>query len=121
MALDADAVKRASPAQKALFEALSRCGTIVVATGPRGVSANLVGEVYVRRHDGDDVLDVDDGTHHVHLDWSRLKKAEVSSWHGEGLVVLFDGEEPLLRLYRLEGAFPPEVAAACRGPLFEGR
>jgi hypothetical protein len=117
MALDADAVKHASPAQAALFAALSKCGTIVVATGPRGVSANLVGTVHLRRHGGDDLLDVDGGTHHVHLDWSLLRKAELSSWHGEGLLALGDGGETLLRLYRMRGAYPDSVEALCRGDL----
>jgi hypothetical protein len=118
VALDAEAVKRASPAQAALLAALERCGTIVVATGPAGVSANLVGTVHLRRHGGDDLLDVDDGTHHVHLDWSRLRRAEVSTHHGEGLLALGDGGEPLLRLYRMRGPYPDSVEALCRGDLF---
>ena len=117
VALDADAVRRASPAQAALFEALAGCGTIIVATGPPGVSANLVGAVHLRRHGGDDLLDVDDGTHHVHLDWSRLRKAEVSTHRGEGLLTLGDGGEPLLRLYRMRGPYPASLEALCRGDL----
>jgi hypothetical protein len=103
-------MKSISPKQAELFEALEKCGEMVFACGPRGISANLVGQFVVKKnHLGDDQLDVDDGTHHVHVDWLRVKRVELSDFHGEGLLTFFDGTDALLKLYRMEGPFPKVI------------
>jgi hypothetical protein len=104
----------ASVAQLALFRAIEASGQVVVAVGSPGARANLVGGARVRRHGGEDRIDVDDGTHHVHVDWARLGRAEVTVQDGEGLVEFFDGEVPLLRVYRIAGPFESDVEAAAR-------
>ena len=101
-----------SEKQKLLFKQLEAEGELVFAVGPKGAVANLVGAFIVRRnHHGEDQLDVGDGTCHVHLDWSRIKKFEVGNFHGEGLLTFFDGEEVLFRLYRMEGPYSQGVAS----------
>lgn len=104
------AARLASTHQRELFDALARCGELVLAVGPEGVSANLVGAVTVRRHGVEDILDVDDGRHHVHVDWRRVKEVEVGTHEGEGLLSFYDGIERLFRLYRPGGPYPSEVA-----------
>jgi hypothetical protein len=42
-------MKSISPKQAELFEALEKCGEMVFACGPRGISANLVGQFVVRK------------------------------------------------------------------------
>lgn len=101
-----------SEKQKQLFKQLEAEGELVFAVGPRGAVANLVGVFEVRRnHHDEDQLDVGDGTCHVHLDWSRIKRCEVSDFHGEGLLTFFDGEELLFRIYRMKGPYSPFVVA----------
>ncbi|MCH8987106.1 hypothetical protein IIA94_02985 [Patescibacteria group bacterium] len=74
-----------SDKQKELFEVLSRCGELIFACGKEGVSANIVGEFIVKRYDNDeDRLDMGDGTNHVHIDWNKITKVEMGSFHGEG-------------------------------------
>jgi len=100
----------ASEKQRQLFAALENCGDLVFAAGPRGAVANLVGVFYVRpNHQGEDQLNVGDGVHHVHLDWSRLERVEASEAHGEGVLTFFDGEEKLFRFYRMAGPWPAKV------------
>lgn len=101
-----------SEKQKQLFNQLESEGELVFAGGPRGAVANLVGSFVVRRnHHDEDQLDVGDGTCHVHLDWSRVKKFEVGVFHGEGLLTFFDGEEVLFHLYRMDGPYSQAVAS----------
>jgi len=103
-------MKFASDQQKELFQALEHCGEMVFACGSKGISANLVGKFTVRQnHKGEDQLNVDDGTHHVHIDWSRVKQVKIGSFHDEGLLTFLDGEETLFRLYLLSGPFPASV------------
>ena len=94
---------------RALLDAACRSGDLILACGPEGVSANLVGRVAVVRHGAEDRLDVDDGTHHVHMDWARVTRVEVGTSDGEGLLVLHGLSGPLLKLYRPEGPYPAEV------------
>ena len=103
------AARIASSHQRTLFDALNRCGELILAVGPEGISANLVGTLRVRRHGVEDVLDVDDGKHHVHIDWRRMKEVEVGVHDGEGLLTFYDGTDALFRLYRPEGPYPSEV------------
>ena len=106
----ARAARTASAPQRAFFDVLARCGKLIVAIGPQGISANLVGTLRLRRHGLDDLLDVDDGTHHVHVDWSRVKRVEIGASGGEGLITLHDGAEALFRIYRSEGPYPAAVS-----------
>ena len=100
-----------SQKQRDLFKAIENSGELVLACGPKGISANLVGNFVVRKNNhGDDQLDVGDGTHHVHIDWSLLKRFEIGEFHGEGTLTFFDGEKPLFKLYRMEGLFSNSVA-----------
>ena len=36
-------------------------------------------------------LDLGEGTNHVHIDWTRVSRAEVGISRGEGALTLFDG------------------------------
>ncbi len=108
-----------SDVQKLLFQKIESSGELVFACGPKGISANLVGEFKIQKnHHGEDQLDVNDGTHHVHIDWSRVKRFEYADFHGEGMLTFFDCEEPLFRLYRMEGPFPDEIKSMA-GSLIE--
>jgi hypothetical protein len=103
-----------SPKQQELFSHVSNCGDMVLGIGPKGVSANLVGRFSVRKHDDhqgkqDLILDCDDGTCHVHIDWSRVKRVAISDHSGEGVLSFFDGDERLFNLYRMDGPFPADV------------
>jgi hypothetical protein len=101
----------ASEKQKSLFRQLENEGELVFAGGPKGAVANLVGSFTVRRnHHDEDQLDVGDGTCHVHIDWARVKRCEAGDFHGEGLLTFFDGDEPLFRLYRMEGPYSTDTA-----------
>lgn len=103
-----------SSKQQRLFAEISRCGEMVLGIGHNGVYANLVGEFSVRKHDDhqakdDFILDCSDGTCHVHIDWSRVKRVALSDHGDEGCLSFFDGEERLFDLYRMDGRFPFEV------------
>lgn len=98
-----------SEKQKKLFERLGECGDLLFACGPKGISANIVGPFCVRRTGDEDRLEMGDGTNHVHVDWDRVKRAEVGVFHGEGMLTVFDGDETLFRLYRPEGKYPKEI------------
>ena len=99
-----------SEKQKDLFEKLSGCGELIFATGSKICVANLVSQFSVNRnHHNEDQLDVDDGTHHVHIDWSHIKRCEIGDFHGEGMLSFFDGETPIFRLYRGDGPYPLEI------------
>lgn len=73
----------------------------------------MSGRFELRSYPEEDRLEVGDGTFHVHIDWSRLKRVEIGSieieGRSEGLISFFDGEERLFRLYRQAGAFPELV------------
>ncbi len=105
--------------QRDLFAALARCDRLIFACGPAGVSVNLVGRFAVRRERGEDVLHVGDGTDHVHVDWTRVRRVEESAFHGEGLLTFTDRDETLFKLYRPAGAFPGDVRSRL-GDLLDG-
>ncbi|MNL14836.1 hypothetical protein D3C87_1357960 [compost metagenome] len=99
-----------SEKQKELFALLESSGELVFACGPKGAVANLVGHFKVRKsHHNEDQLDVGDGTCHVHIDWSRVKRFEVGEFHGEGMLTFYDGDEYLFRFYRMEGPFSEAI------------
>ena len=101
-----------SDRQKNIFQKIEQSGELVFSCGARGAIANLVGQFKVRRnHLNEDQLDVGDGTCHVHIDWSRVKRFEVGLLHGEGVLTFFDTEEVLFRFYRLEGFFSEEITS----------
>ena len=101
-----------SKKQEALFAALPEQGTLIFAAGPRGISANIVGQFSVQRRDSEDLLCMGDGTHHVHIDWSRIQEVQIGDFHGEGVLTFFDGEETLFRLYRPQGSFTEALTRA---------
>jgi hypothetical protein len=77
-----------SEKQIALFKMIESEGELVFACGPRGVVANIVGHFKVQKnHHDEDQLDMGDGTNHVHIDWARIKRFEVSFFHGGGLLI----------------------------------
>lgn len=99
-----------SELQARLFAALTECGELIFACGHDGISANIVGEFYIQHVNGEDRLAVDDGTHHVHIDWSRVRRVVVGEFHGEGMLTFLDGDVALFKLYRPAGPYPPDVA-----------
>lgn len=97
--------------QKKLFAEIEKAGELVFACGPRGMSANIVGEFCVRYYPEkkEHRLEMGDGSQHIHIDWSRVKFVEYSLFHGEGVLSFKDGDEILFRLYRIDGEFSSEV------------
>lgn len=99
-----------SQKQRDLFKAIENSGKLIFACGPTGISANLVGVFVVRKnHHGNDQLDVGDGTHHVHIDWSLLKRFTVAEYHEEGVMTFFNDEKPMFKLYRMDGPFSEKI------------
>lgn len=105
-----------SESQENLFEELATAGELIFATGPKGVTANIVGEFYVKQYDDEFRLQVGDGTQHIHVDWTRVKRVEVGDHYGEGMLTFFDGDERLFRLYRPDGPFGSRIEGLA-GPL----
>ena len=95
--------------QSDLFAALSACGEHIIAIGHPGISANLVGKISVNRYVDEDRLDINEGTHHVHIDWCRLQRCEFGFTGLEGTVTFFDEDTPLFKLFRVEGDYPEVV------------
>ena len=104
----------ASPAHLKLFQAIEAAGEVVVAVGPPGSTANIVGVTRVRRHEGEHYLDVNDGAHLFLVAWNRVRRAEVRVHDGEGLIEFFDGDVPLFRVYRIAGPFSQDVELRAR-------
>ena len=100
-----------SAQQIALFEEISKSGELVFACGPKGISANIVGSFCVKHYPDkkEHRLEMGDGEQHVHIDWARVKKVTYGTFHGEGLLTFFDGDEPLFKLYRMEGEFSEKI------------
>lgn len=98
-----------SEPQRRLFSLLAKQGTLIFAAGPRGISANIVGDFSVRPQNQEDLLCMGDATNHVHIDWSRIKRAEIGEFHGEGMLTFLDGDESLFRLYKPSGPFTEEI------------
>ena len=98
-----------SDKQRDLFKALEKCGELIFACGPNGVSANIVGSFRVLRRGHEDRLEMGDGAQHADIDWSRITQVEVSECSGEGMLTFSDGNDLLFRLYRPAGLFPSAV------------
>lgn len=97
--------------QTDLFKVLSRSGVLVFACGPKGISANIVGEFsiqYFPSHNEHRLI-MGNGDQHIHVDWSRVKFVEYSISHGEGILTFKDSEEVLFKLYRMDGDYSDEV------------
>lgn len=105
-----------SDLQTRLFAAIAECGELIFACGHDGVSANIVGEFHIQHVGGEDRLAVGDGTHHVHINWSRVRRMTIGEFHGEGMLTFLDGDVVLFKLYRPAGPYPPGVAE-CTGAL----
>lgn len=100
-----------SKKQAELFNEIAKCGDLLFACGPKGVSANIYGSFsVVRAGEKEDRLDMGNGTQHVHIDWSRIKRVEVKELGGEGILTFFDKEESLFKLYRFSGPFSDAIA-----------
>jgi hypothetical protein len=103
--------KFVSEQQRLLFAEVALAGDLIFACGPRGISANIVGSFSVRtNHHGDDQLDMGDGSQHVHVDWSRIKRLELTESRGEGVLNFFDGDELMFKLYRINGFYSSAVS-----------
>ena len=104
-----------SKKQEALFQAIEKAGKLIFACGKKGVAANLVGNFKVRKNScGDDQLDVDEGTCHVHIDWNVVHHVEIGQRHSEGTLTFYNDEnESLFRLYRMEGPFEDHFKNLC--------
>ncbi len=100
-----------SKKQKMLFEDLSQEDCLIFASGAPGISANLVGHFKVRQYnDGkEDRLDLEEGTNHVHIDWSNVKSCEIGNFNGEGMLTFFNGDKILFKLYKPSGKFSDSV------------
>lgn len=105
--------KYISDRQKKLFGSISEFDELIFAAGPQGISANMSEKFAVQSFPDEDRLVVGDGTFHVHIDWSRLKRVEITSIQiearTEGVISFFDGNERLFHLYRQQGVFPAEI------------
>ena len=97
--------------QKELFEEIAKAGELVFACGPKGISANIVGEFSVKHYPSkkEHRLEMGDGGQHVHIDWDRVKKVEYGIFHGEGMLTFSDDSMPLFKLYRMEGEFSDTI------------
>jgi hypothetical protein len=104
---------RINERQKRLFDALADAGTLSLAIGPQGITCHLVDVCNVTTTDTEDRLDFGDGTYHVHIDWDRIKKAQIGIFDGRACVSFFDGELLLFRIYKPEGDFSDFVRRNC--------
>lgn len=104
---------RINERQKRLFEAIADAGTISLAMGPAGITCHIVDYCYVTGTDTEDRLDFGDGTHHLHIDWDRMKKATYSILDGRAAISFNDGEHLLFRLYKPDGDYSELVRRRC--------
>ena len=104
---------RINERQKRLFQALADVGTVSMAIGPQGITCHVVDYCYVTPTDTEHRLDFGDGTHHLHIDWARMKKATCNVLEGRAAVSFLDGDNLLFRLYKPEGDFPEIVKRQC--------
>lgn len=100
-----------SERQRRLFQALEAEGTLLLCAGPDGISADINGSFAIQRWKDEDVFCMGDGTHHVHIDWSRLSIAELGFSGGQGMLRFKDGERDLFQLYRKDGPYSAHIAA----------
>ncbi len=100
---------RISERQKVLFEALAEVGPLSLAIGHPGVTAHIVDRCSITSEGNEDRLDFGDGTHHLHIDWSRVKRADLGVHEGRAVLTFLDGNQVLFRIYKPEGDYPPAV------------
>lgn len=107
--------------QSKLFAEVSKAGELVFACGPKNISANIVGDFFIRHYPEkkEHRLEMGDGNQHVHIDWNRVKAVEYAVFHGEGMLTFKDGDDTLFRLYRMDGEFSDEIKNMV-GPLVSG-
>ena len=104
--------KFTNPRQKELFELISKSGELIFATGTHGLSANIVGEFKINHfREKEHRLDMGDGTNHVHIDWSKITSFECGSFHGEGMLTFFSGDDVVFKLYRMAGEFSEPITS----------
>jgi len=101
--------KIVSERQRQLFKLLENCGELIFAGGHNGINANICGEFHIQGYDDEDRLEVGDGTHHIHIQWDKVKRFEIGKYNGEGVITFFDGDTRLFKLYRPEGEFPENI------------
>ncbi|MEM7122089.1 MAG: hypothetical protein AAF563_12470 [Pseudomonadota bacterium] len=103
--------KPMNAAQRALMDAVCGSGDLIFSNGGDSVSANLVGTFTIRRYGEEDRLDVGDCTHHAHIDWDLVTRAEIGTSRGEGLITFWNGTDLLFEMFRPAGPFPQDVVA----------
>jgi hypothetical protein len=104
---------RATENQKSFMQKVFAESSLIFASGPSGISVNLVGAFRLTSDGREDRIDVGDGTDHVHVDWDRVKSVEHSDFQGEGLLSFKDKNEVVFKFYRPSGAFPNNVLKRC--------
>ena len=95
--------------QPPLLEFVSGSGSLIFATGPKGISANIVGRFLVQPKNNEDLLCMGEGIQHIHVDWRRVRSVKTEDFHGEGLLIFLDGDQELFRLYRPAGPYSQEM------------
>ena len=96
-----------------LKRARVRRGELIFASGPPGISVNLVGRFSVRKYKGgkEDRLDLDDGTNHVHIGWNKISSCKLGDFHGEGMLIFLDNDEIIFKIYKPSGRFSNTIAS----------
>ncbi len=102
-----------SEKQRRLFDEIAKEGELILACGPKDISANIVGNFYVVHYPNakEHRLEMGDGAQHVHIDWRRVKTVEHTIFKNEGLLIFRDGADTVFRLYRPDGEFSAETKA----------
>ena len=96
--------------QKKLFELIVQNDDLVFACGPKGISANLVGKFSIVNKSKEDLLNVGDGTNHVHINWKIVNRFEVGVIDGEGVLTFFDAKDNrLFKLYKMSEAYSDDI------------
>ena len=99
-----------SEKQRQLFYLLESEGYLLFSCGQLGVSADLNGHFSIRHRNGEDLLCLEDGTNHAHIDWNCLSIVELGISGRQGMLVFKDGNRELFRLFRKAGPFSPAVS-----------
>lgn len=105
--------------QKELFHLICNSGELTLVGGAKGIGIHLLGNFHMTRSDlygPEDRIDLVHGDSHVHIDWGRLKRCEISSWENEGEIAFYDGNEVLFKIFRKDGPFSSEIMKF-EGPL----
>jgi len=111
---------RINERQKHLFQALEGVGTVSLAIGPQGITCHVVDYCYITETETEDRLDFGNGTHHMHIDWARLKRATCGIVEGRAAITFQDGDLVLFRIYKPDGDFPEGIRRMCGQLIFPG-